>query len=62
MRLIVLKHDNFYRQIATWHSVNIVLIKIQVEYLMLICYNKQWNEIHIFLTITYCICVRKHNL
>lgn len=23
--------------------------KIQVEYLMLICYNKQWNEIPIFL-------------
>lgn len=49
MRLIVLKHNNFYRQIATCQSVYIVLITIQLEYLMLICYNKQWNKIHIFL-------------
>lgn len=48
MRLIVLKHDNFYRQIAAWQSVYILLIQIQIEYLTLICYNKQWNEIQIF--------------
>lgn len=40
------KAGNFYRQIAL-DSLSILFYssKIQVEYPLLICYNKQWNEI-----------------
>lgn len=43
--MIVWKHGNFYRQIATWQSVYIVSFKIQIEYPVFICYNSQWNRI-----------------
>ncbi|MCI8410240.1 MAG: hypothetical protein HFJ09_13380 [Lachnospiraceae bacterium] len=48
--MIVWKYSNFYRQIALG-SLSILFhsSEIQVEYPLLICYNKQWNEIPIFM-------------
>ncbi len=47
MRLIVWKQGNFYRQIALGSLSILSSFKIQVEHLKLICYNKQWNEMHV---------------